>query len=57
MIWVFQDDKVFTFIFNLLVTRDGEEVSYTLNRTCSPSLPWSPKEVTCEVNYMEASLD
>ncbi len=52
---VFKDDEVFTFNFNLVSTRDGEEVIYALNKTCSPSLPWSPREVTCEANYMEVS--
>lgn len=53
---VFQDDEVFTFNFNLIGTHEGEEVIYALNKTCSPSLPWSPREVTCEGNYMEVSL-
>ncbi|KAM6960376.1 uncharacterized protein LKV04_021942 [Tautogolabrus adspersus] len=48
------DDKVFTFNFNLVATHEGQEVTYALNKTCSPSLPWSPREVTCELNYMEA---
>lgn len=39
----------------MIVTHDEGEVTYELNRTCSPSLPWSPREVTCEVNYMEVS--
>ncbi|XP_029931932.1 uncharacterized protein LOC115376480 [Myripristis murdjan] len=52
-----KDDKEFTFSFNLIATHDGgEEVTYTLNKTCSPSLPWSSREVTCEVNYMEVSV-
>ncbi|XP_060886624.1 uncharacterized protein LOC132958044 isoform X2 [Labrus mixtus] len=34
----------------------GLEVTYALNKTCSPSLPWSPREVTCEPNYMEVSV-
>ncbi|GAA6216320.1 uncharacterized protein LOC108880004 [Lates japonicus] len=50
-----KDDKVFTFNFNLMANHSGE-VTYTINKTCSPSLPWSPREVTCEVNYMEVSV-
>nr|XP_046237646.1 uncharacterized protein LOC124055071 [Scatophagus argus] len=49
-------DEVFTFNFNLIVTREGKEATYALNKTCSPSLPWSPREVTCETNYMEVSM-
>ncbi|KAF3837113.1 hypothetical protein F7725_004577 [Dissostichus mawsoni] len=50
-----KDDEVFTFNFNLVVANEGKIASYALNKTCSPSLPWSPREVTCEVNYMEVS--
>ncbi|KAM3590717.1 uncharacterized protein V6R79_015023 [Siganus canaliculatus] len=51
-----KDDETFTFKFNLIVTQEGKEVTFTLNKTCSPALPWSPKEVTCEANYMEVSV-
>ncbi|XP_031697308.1 uncharacterized protein LOC116379493 [Anarrhichthys ocellatus] len=51
-----KDDEVFLFNFNLTVTREGREDSYALNKTCSPSLPWSPREITCEENYMEVSV-
>ncbi|XP_034532173.1 uncharacterized protein LOC117807180 [Notolabrus celidotus] len=51
-----KDDEVFSFNFNLVATQDGEEVTYALNKTCSPSLPWSPREVSCELNYMEVSV-
>ncbi|KAM7366288.1 hypothetical protein PAMP_015739 [Pampus punctatissimus] len=51
-----KDDKVFTFNFSLTVTHEGLKATYALNKTCSPSLPWSPREVTCEVNYMEVSV-
>ncbi|XP_033466050.2 uncharacterized protein LOC117246301 isoform X2 [Epinephelus lanceolatus] len=50
------DDDVFTFNFNLIATHEGKEVTYPMNKTCSPSLPWSPREVTCETNYMEVSV-
>ncbi|XP_032365436.1 uncharacterized protein LOC116680919 [Etheostoma spectabile] len=51
-----KEDEVFTFNFNLIVTPKGKDVTYALNKTCSPPLPWSPREVTCEVNYMEVSV-
>ncbi|KAI4808710.1 hypothetical protein KUCAC02_000758 [Chaenocephalus aceratus] len=52
-----KDDEMFTFNFNLNVTQEGKEVTYPLqDKTCSPSLPWSPREVTCETNYMEVSV-
>lgn len=44
---------MFTFYFNLKVNPDGKEVTYSLNKTCSPSVPWSAREVTCMMNYME----
>ncbi|XP_034532315.1 uncharacterized protein LOC117807237 isoform X2 [Notolabrus celidotus] len=51
-----QADEVFTFNLNLIVTHEGKEVTHALNKTCSPSVPWSPREVTCELNYMEVSV-
>ncbi|XP_076015578.1 uncharacterized protein LOC143007947 [Genypterus blacodes] len=51
-----KEDKMFTFNFNLIGTHEGEEVTYALNKTCSPSLPWSAREVICEVNYMEVNV-
>ncbi|XP_053716012.1 uncharacterized protein LOC128755926 [Synchiropus splendidus] len=51
-----KDDVEFNFSFNLIVPHDGEEMAYSLNKTCSPSLPWSPREVTCETNFMEVSV-
>ncbi|XP_038587467.1 uncharacterized protein LOC119912373 isoform X2 [Micropterus salmoides] len=51
-----KDDKVFTFNFNLIATHEGKLVTYALNKACSPVLPWSPREVTCETNYMEVSV-
>ncbi|KAM6908946.1 uncharacterized protein FYW49_012811 [Xenentodon cancila] len=50
-----KEDDGYTFSFNLIATLDGEETSYGLNRTCLPQLPWSPREVSCELNYMEVS--
>ncbi|XP_039996264.1 uncharacterized protein LOC120797064 [Xiphias gladius] len=51
-----KDDEMFTFNFNLIANHEGKEVTYALNKTCSPSLPWSPREVSCEVNYMEVAV-
>lgn len=47
---------MFMFRFNLFVVRDNEAMTYAMNETCSPSLPWSPREVTCEANYMEVRV-
>uniref|UniRef100_A0A3P8ULC8 Zona pellucida protein AX 4 n=1 Tax=Cynoglossus semilaevis TaxID=244447 RepID=A0A3P8ULC8_CYNSE len=49
-------DGVFKLNFNLLVTHDGHLVRYNFNKTCTPAAAWSPREITCEVNYMEVSL-
>ncbi|XP_054880421.1 uncharacterized protein LOC129354897 [Poeciliopsis prolifica] len=46
----------FSFRFNLITTYKGVDAYYALNKTCSSPLPWSPREVTCEVNYMEVSV-
>ncbi|XP_070849899.1 uncharacterized protein [Chaetodon trifascialis] len=51
-----KDDEVFTFNFNLIATHEENQVAYALNETCSPTLPWSAREVTCEANYMEVSV-
>nr|XP_019951331.1 PREDICTED: uncharacterized protein LOC109634918 [Paralichthys olivaceus] len=51
-----KDDEVFTFNFNLIAKHEGKEVTYVLNKSCSPSLAWSPREITCEANYMEVSV-
>ncbi|CAB1423933.1 unnamed protein product [Pleuronectes platessa] len=51
-----KDDDVFTFNFNLISNHEGKQVTYALKKTCTPSLPWSPREVTCETNYMEVSV-
>ncbi|XP_019951333.2 uncharacterized protein [Paralichthys olivaceus] len=49
-------DDVFTFNFNLITNHYGQSITYALNETCSLLLPWSPREVTCETNYMEVSV-
>ncbi|XP_017294450.1 uncharacterized protein LOC108249520 [Kryptolebias marmoratus] len=46
----------FVFKFNLVTNYNGVEAFYALNKSCSPPLSWSPREVTCEVNYMEVSV-
>ncbi|XP_029616042.1 uncharacterized protein LOC115198303 [Salmo trutta] len=51
-----QDDEVFTFSFNLITAASGVEMTYTVTATCSLPLPWSPREVSCEENYMEVSM-
>jgi hypothetical protein len=50
-----QDDETFTFSFNMIVTQDGVEETYDVNKTCTLALPWSSRELNCEVNYMEVS--
>ncbi|XP_011604983.2 uncharacterized protein [Takifugu rubripes] len=49
-------DEVFGFNFNLIVSHGGQWKAHPLNKTCTPALSWAPKEITCEVNYMEVSL-
>ncbi|XP_034425065.1 uncharacterized protein LOC117752046 [Hippoglossus hippoglossus] len=51
-----KDDEVFTFNFNLISNHEGKDVTYAVNKTCTHTLPWSPREVTCETNYMEVSV-
>ncbi|XP_029310865.1 LOW QUALITY PROTEIN: uncharacterized protein LOC115023772 [Cottoperca gobio] len=51
-----KDDDMFTFNFNLIMMQEGKKSTHALKKTCSLSLPWSPREVTCEVNYMEVSV-
>ncbi|XP_005751610.1 uncharacterized protein LOC102201106 [Pundamilia nyererei] len=46
-------DDMFSFNFNLIATHKGKKASYALNKTCTLSLQWSHREVTCEMNYME----
>ncbi|KAK7909816.1 hypothetical protein WMY93_014500 [Mugilogobius chulae] len=51
-----QNDNVFTAKFNLVVKRNDLKEQYALNETCSPPVPWSPREVSCELNYLEVSV-
>uniref|UniRef100_A0A4W5KCV5 Zona pellucida protein AX 4 n=1 Tax=Hucho hucho TaxID=62062 RepID=A0A4W5KCV5_9TELE len=52
-----QDDEVFTFSFNLItIDANGVETTYHVNANCSLPLPWSPREFSCEENYMEVSV-
>lgn len=59
-LWVgnalFQKDEVFRFNFNLIVSDGGELKTHSMNKTCTPALPWVQKEITCEVNYMEVMM-
>ncbi|XP_062372155.1 uncharacterized protein LOC134059708 [Sardina pilchardus] len=53
-----QGDEEFTFNFNVIMTeRHGEEATYTVSKTCTLPLPWSPREVNCEMDYMEVNVD
>lgn len=48
---------MFTFSFNLItIDANGVEATYSVNATCSLPLPWSPREVSCEENYMEVLM-
>ncbi|XP_063043236.1 uncharacterized protein LOC134437670 [Engraulis encrasicolus] len=49
-----QDSDGFT--FNLLIMI-GEEMTYTVSKTCTLPLPLSPREVICELDYMEVITD
>lgn len=53
---LFQKDEEFGFNFNLIVLNGGALTTYALNKTCTPAVPWVPKEVTCEVDYMEVMM-
>ncbi|KAK0139060.1 hypothetical protein N1851_024414 [Merluccius polli] len=53
----FRDDTTFTLSFNLIVIQKGQEKTYTMTKTCSPTLPWSAREINCKVNYMELTND
>ncbi|XP_031440925.1 uncharacterized protein LOC105907158 isoform X2 [Clupea harengus] len=51
-----EDDLIFTFNFHLIMIDNDEEVVHNITKTCSPSHTWSHREVTCEKNYMEVSV-
>ncbi|XP_036451860.1 zona pellucida protein AX 4 [Colossoma macropomum] len=52
-----QNDEVFSFKFKLIIVNPkGRETSAIISKTCSLTLPWSPREVLCEENYMEGSV-
>ncbi|XP_028847672.1 uncharacterized protein LOC114797155 [Denticeps clupeoides] len=54
---VSQDDEVFTFKFHLIMPDDsGKKTTYPISETCYLTLAWSPREVICELNYMEVTL-
>ncbi|XP_031441159.1 uncharacterized protein LOC105907156 [Clupea harengus] len=40
-----------------MTDQHGEGMSYTLSKTCTLPLPWSPREVICELDYMEVNVD
>uniref|UniRef100_A0A3Q3WVG5 Uncharacterized protein n=1 Tax=Mola mola TaxID=94237 RepID=A0A3Q3WVG5_MOLML len=44
---------LFLFVWKILTEMAMLGVTYALNKTCSPTLPWAPREATCEANYME----
>ncbi|KAK7171029.1 hypothetical protein R3I94_001054 [Phoxinus phoxinus] len=51
-----QNDEVFSFMFGVIITDErGGELFFNVSKTCSVS-PFSPREITCEENYMEVSV-
>ncbi|XP_067257846.1 zona pellucida protein AX 4 [Chanodichthys erythropterus] len=51
-----QNDEVFSFMFGvIIVAQSGGELFFNVSETCSV-LPFSPREVICEENYMEVSV-
>ncbi|CAB1452268.1 unnamed protein product [Pleuronectes platessa] len=49
-----QNDEVFTFRFNVIMSDGGGRISRPVSATCS-GLTWTHREVVCEEDYMEAS--
>ncbi|KAL2079595.1 hypothetical protein ACEWY4_025339 [Coilia grayii] len=53
-----QGSEEFAFNFNLImVDQHGEEMTYNVSKTCTLPLPLSPREVICEMDYMEVNID
>ncbi|XP_077442883.1 uncharacterized protein LOC144064316 isoform X2 [Stigmatopora argus] len=51
-----QDDRLFSFQFNVLVSDGGSEwTRQTVSAECSP-LDWISREITCEREYMEVNV-
>ncbi|XP_043101616.1 zona pellucida protein AX 4 isoform X2 [Puntigrus tetrazona] len=51
-----QNDEVFTFMFGVFITDQlGKESFFNVSKTCSVP-PFPPRVVTCEENYVEASV-
>ncbi|XP_056598711.1 zona pellucida protein AX 4 [Triplophysa dalaica] len=52
-----QNDEVFTFKFRVIIEEQrGKESFLNVSKTCSIP-PFHPREVTCEENYMEVSVE
>ncbi|XP_036404341.1 uncharacterized protein LOC118791167 [Megalops cyprinoides] len=52
-----RNDEAFVLRFNLITVDDsGSETPSAVSQTCSLPLPWSPREVICEQNYIEVTV-
>ncbi|XP_040920103.1 uncharacterized protein LOC121199464 isoform X4 [Toxotes jaculatrix] len=52
-----QDDEVFTFRFNVIVSNGGDEwISRPVSAACS-GLIWTHREIICEEDYMEVNVN